>query len=136
MDGWLARRLGATTALGASLDPLADKLLVDTCWLALWWVDRAPGWIALSIVARDTVVAVGYSVAHLRARRFEPNLAGRLMVSFEGVALAVLLFHGPWLGVHWPSVGVALGAIALLLSVASVAEYASRGSVAPEATHG
>jgi CDP-diacylglycerol--glycerol-3-phosphate 3-phosphatidyltransferase len=135
LDGWLARRLGATTALGASLDPLADKVLTDACWLALWWVDRAPGCIALVIVARDVLVALAYSSATLRGRRFEPNLSGRLMVSFEGVALAVLLFHGPWLGVHWPSVGVALGVITLLLSLVSVAEYASRGSVVLQSTH-
>ncbi|MBW2256910.1 MAG: CDP-alcohol phosphatidyltransferase family protein [Deltaproteobacteria bacterium] len=135
VDGWLARRLGATTALGASLDPLADKVLTDVCWLALWWVRRAPGYIALVIVVRDVLVAVAYSLATLWGRRFEPNLPGRLMVSFEGVALAVLLFHGPWLGVHWPSVGVALGVITLLLSLVSVAEYASRGSVALKSTH-
>ena len=46
-------------------------------------------------------------------------MAGRLAVSYAGVSLPVLLFRNPWLDVHWPTVGVVLGAISLGLSAIS-----------------
>lgn len=127
VDGWLARKLGAISIVGQWLDPASDKVLGDACWLALWGVGWAPGWLALTMVARDVVVAAGFVLAWRRGVRFEPNLAGRLMVSFEGIALAVLLFHGPWLGVDWPAVGTALGIVALALSLGSAVEYLAQG---------
>ena len=52
-----------------------------------------------------------------------PSPIGQIGVAFEGVAVSVLLFHGPWLEVHWPSVGLVLGAITLVLSLIAVGQY-------------
>jgi len=132
-DGWLARKLGATSTTGQWLDPLSDKVLTITCWAALWSVGWAPGWLAGAIVLRDLLVAAGFVTAWRRGWRFAPNLAGRLMITFEAVSLAVLLFHGPWLGVSWGAVGTAIGAITLALSLVSAAEYVASGPVRREA---
>lgn len=129
LDGWLARRLDARSSAGEWLDPLSDKLLTDLTWVALWWIDFAPGWLAGAILGRDLVVALAWAWAAPRGGRWLPNPLGQVMVAYEGVALSVLVFHGPWLGVHWPSVGVVLGAIALLLSVMSLVQYARQGPV-------
>lgn len=132
VDGWLARRLDATSDLGHWLDPLSDKVLTDACWLALWWVGWAPVWLAATMLARDVIVGVGYISALRGGRRYGANLPGRLMVSFEGVAVAVLLYHGPWLGVDWPAVGTVLGGLTLALSLVSAGLYLVRGPVAVE----
>lgn len=125
LDGFAARRLGVRdNPTGEWLDPFCDKVLTDTCWVALWWVDFAPGWLAWPIVIRDVIV-VGVWIAS-RSRGFKwqrPSPVGQIGVAFEGVAVSVLLFHGPWLDVHWPSVGTVLGATALVLSLAAVAQY-------------
>jgi hypothetical protein len=55
--------------------------------------------------------------------KWTANPSGQIGVAFEGVALCVLLFHGPWYDVHWPSVGTLLGLIALALSVVQLLEY-------------
>jgi CDP-diacylglycerol---glycerol-3-phosphate 3-phosphatidyltransferase len=143
-DGWLARRLGATSALGRLLDPLSDKALVTSTWLALGIVGWAPWWLAAPMLLRDLAVGVGWAL--LGRPDAPPSMTGRLKVSFEGVALPILLFRDPWLDVHWPSVGVALGAVALALSVASailslhaaLARPAERGggAAASEVGHG
>lgn len=132
VDGWLARRLGATSDVGEWLDPLSDKVLTDACWIGLWASGWAPWWLAGGMLLRDGLVVLGYLLTLRTGRRFRANLAGRLMVSFEGVAVAVLLFHGPWLGVDWPTVGVALGILTLVLSLASVGGYLVRGPVATQ----
>lgn len=132
VDGWLARRLGAVSDFGKWLDPLADKMLVMTTWAALLAVGWAPVWLAGLILFRDGCVLVAWIVANGRAMWFEPTLAGRLKVSFEGVALPLLLLHVEWAGVHWMSAGVILGAITLALSAWSAGEYAqqwARGDV-------
>jgi len=132
-DGWLARKLHATSTTGQWLDPTADKVLTIACWLALWLHDWTPTWLAAAIVVRDLAVGAGFGIAWRRGWRFEPNLAGRLMLTFEGVTITVLLFHGPWLGVSWGLVGTALGVITVALSLVSAAEYVATGPVRREA---
>lgn len=130
LDGWVARKLGVHSPLGAALDAVADKLLSDTTWLALWWIGYAPAWLSLSMVGRDLLVVGGWSWARLRGRRWEARPLGQVMTALEAVALGVLLFHGPWwLDVHWPTVGMLLGGLTLLLAVASAVEYVARGPI-------
>jgi hypothetical protein len=64
-----------------------------------------------------------------RGRKWPPRPSGQIGVAFEGVALAVLLFRGPWLDVHWPTVGTVLGCVALALSVVQLLEYAGARKV-------
>ena len=121
----MARRLGAASQLGEWLDPLADKLLTVPVWLALASIGFAPAWLVFLAVARNVAVLGAWA---LLARGFvsvAPSKTGQIMVAFEGVALSVLVFHGPWNGTHWPSVGTALGVVSLALSGASLVIYAA-----------
>ena len=132
LDGFAARRLGATSSTGKWLDGLSDKFLTDFVWVGLAWVAFAPWWLAISIIARDAVVIVAWLWAFRTGRRWEASALGQVMVAFEGTALCVLLFHGPWLGIHWPSVGTAIGTISLVLSLVSLLDYLRVGSVPAE----
>ena len=125
LDGFAARRLGVVdNPVGEWLDPFCDKVLCDVCWLALWWVSFAPGWLALCIVIRDVLVIAAWLWMRTRGLAWQrPSPIGQIGVAFEGVAVSVLLFHGPWLEVHWPSVGLVLGAITLVLSLVAVGQY-------------
>ena len=58
VDGWLARR-GGSTALGAALDPLADKLLMVGMYVTLAAVGALPAWLAILIVFRDMLIVGG-----------------------------------------------------------------------------
>lgn len=129
LDGWAARLLDAFHPAGLWLDPLADKVLTDTTWFALGWVGFAPTWLCAIMILRDVVILLvwGYILGTGSTLRWSPTPAGQIMVAFEGVAVCVFLFHGPWLGVHWPTVGTVLGLLALLLSIVSLVEYATRG---------
>jgi cardiolipin synthase len=58
VDGWLARRQGGS-ALGAALDPLADKTLMVGMYVTLAAIGALPSWIAILIVFRDVVIVGG-----------------------------------------------------------------------------
>ena len=65
-DGYLARRFGHSTRFGRLADPLADRLLIDSAVLILWWHDRLALAAALAIFARDAVLLGGLRVAARR----------------------------------------------------------------------
>ncbi len=127
VDGFVARLLGATSRFALFLDPLSDKLLTGCTWGALASIGYAPIWLAVCCIGRDVVVALAF-LREVRATGVFPAARpwGQIAVAFEGTALCVLLYHGPWLDVHWPSVGTALGLVAFALSSADGLEYAFR----------
>lgn len=127
LDGFVARRLHAETRMALFLDPFADKLLSGSAWAALALVGDAPLALAALVLVRDFFVGVAWAWGHRRGREWTPRPLGQTATAFEAVALAVLLFHGPYLDVHWPTVGTLLGAVALALSAAQLLEYAWRG---------
>ena len=140
-DGWLARTVGGgATELGAWLDPLSDKVLVGFSWAGLLAVGWAPWWLAAPMLARNLFVGLAWwFVGDHRGKRIPSSALGQVMASFEGTSIGLLLFHGPWGLVHWPSVGVWVGLISLLLSAASLVGYgrdALAASVDPEVSPG
>jgi cardiolipin synthase (CMP-forming) len=58
-DGYLAKRYGWQTELGAILDPLADKLLLATVFITLAYLKLVPLWLMAAAVARDVIIVVG-----------------------------------------------------------------------------
>jgi cardiolipin synthase (CMP-forming) len=56
VDGFLAKRFGMTTELGAYLDPLADKVLIVSIYLTLGFNGIIPRWIVILVVSRDIMI--------------------------------------------------------------------------------
>ena len=56
VDGFLAKRFGMTTALGAYLDPLADKAMLVSIYVALAIVGAIPLWLVILVVSRDIMI--------------------------------------------------------------------------------
>jgi cardiolipin synthase len=91
LDGYLARRLGARTRLGAILDPMADKVMI-ICSVVLLslpysWVPAAPlpNWVVVIIVAKDLWVILGFLVVYLVTDRFRvrPTAAGKVCTAVQ-----------------------------------------------------
>lgn len=59
IDGWLARKLGAQSTYGATLDPLSDKALLITAFVALTIVGAIPVVITIVVVLRDIIIVTG-----------------------------------------------------------------------------
>jgi CDP-diacylglycerol---glycerol-3-phosphate 3-phosphatidyltransferase len=114
IDGWLARRWHVESSFGKVADPLADRLMIDTAVLLLWWADRLP-WVALAIPARDLLLIVGYKLVVGRGYDFEVNLAGKAATWLLYAALGFVLITEA--GTDWPLwifwAGFGLAAVAL-----------------------
>jgi cardiolipin synthase len=80
LDGLLARRLRQTSALGAYLDPIADKLLLSTSFLVLALQKKIAWWLTILVLSRDVIILVTsvVIVLALGARRFAPSIYGKL----------------------------------------------------------
>src|SRR3954470_3673701 len=56
IDGFLAKRFGMATELGAYLDPLADKAMLVSIYVALGVTDAIPRWLVILVVSRDIMI--------------------------------------------------------------------------------
>ena len=69
LDGYVARRRGSQSRLGAFLDPLADKLLLMASFVTLTWLKALPFWIAAVVISRDLILAIGALAIHIVGAR-------------------------------------------------------------------
>lgn len=70
LDGFIARAFKQKTVLGAYLDPIADKLLLNTSFVALAIFGVLPGWLAVLVVSRDVIILGGIGILLLNGREF------------------------------------------------------------------
>jgi CDP-diacylglycerol---glycerol-3-phosphate 3-phosphatidyltransferase len=127
LDGYLARRWGATTVLGSFLDTTADKLLVAGVLIALVAVERASAWAATVIIGRELLIMGLRGLVASEGTVMPPSIWGKLKanVQFAAIVLAILdpgVELGPW------SVAVWAMAVASFVTVMSAAEYIARYS--------
>jgi CDP-diacylglycerol--glycerol-3-phosphate 3-phosphatidyltransferase/cardiolipin synthase len=96
-DGWLARKLGQTSAFGAFLDPVADKLMVAAALIMLVELNRADPILAFVIVGREiTISALREWMATIGAgRSVAVSLIGKLKTTAQLIAIPMLLYHDP-----------------------------------------
>ena len=126
LDGWLARKLNQTSAFGAFLDPVADKILVCASLLVLLQQDRVDTLIALVIIGREIAIsALREWMAQIGASRsVAVHMLGKLKTVAQMVAIPFLLFNGRLFGVIdtrlW---GGWLISIAAVLTIWSMAYY-------------
>jgi len=79
LDGYIARRFNVTSAAGALLDPVADKMVIMTCAFVLAWNGWLPLWLAVPLIARDILMlSVGVTDPRLKDRWLAPNLVGKV----------------------------------------------------------
>jgi cardiolipin synthase len=94
-DGYAARRLGVTGQLGVVFDPLADKVLLVTLFLALGAIHLVPLWLLLMVLGRDAVIVVGALLLRLfrNARQFIPTFLGKVSTFFQITLVLLVLIE-------------------------------------------
>jgi CDP-diacylglycerol--glycerol-3-phosphate 3-phosphatidyltransferase len=125
LDGWLARKLGQTSAFGAFLDPVADKLMVAAALIVLVDLDRTSPLIALIIIGREiTISALREWMAKAgKSASIAVSFVGKLKTAAQMVAIIMLLYFRPLAGIDIPTLGTALLWVAAVLTLVSMLYY-------------
>jgi cardiolipin synthase len=98
VDGFLAKRFGMASELGAHLDPLADKTLIVSIYVSLGITEAIPRWIVIFVVSRDILIIGGVMLAWFLGRPMtvKPLLVSKLntaaQIVFATLVLASLAF--------------------------------------------
>lgn len=125
IDGYLAKRFNWQTTLGAYLDPLADKLLIVSVFVAMGVLGELPSWIVIAVVSRDILIVLGVVLSWLLGQpvQIKPSLVSKANTTCQLVlAATVLADEGFHLGLD--GVRYALVWLTAALTVASLALYA------------
>jgi cardiolipin synthase len=99
VDGFIAKRFNMTSELGAYLDPLADKAMIVSIYVALGIFDAIPRWLVILVVSRDIMIVGAVLLSWLvdRPVKVRPHPVSKLntvaQIVFAGLVLASLGFR-------------------------------------------
>lgn len=127
LDGYLARKLGQTSAFGAFLDPVADKLMVTVVLVLLVQADPTP-WLAIPaavIIGREIAIsALREWMAGLGERtKVAVAVVGKIKTVVQMMALVFLLYRAPFEDFPTYDVGLVLLYVAVFLTLWSMIVY-------------
>lgn len=126
-DGYLARRLGQVSPLGAFLDPVADKLIVAVALVLI--VSRDPAWYitltAAVIIGREIAIsALREWMSEIGARtKVAVSSMGRFKTIVQVTGLSMMLFRQDLWGLPIYDLGLALTVLAAVLTLWSMVAY-------------
>ncbi len=128
LDGYLARRWNQTTAFGAFLDPVADKLMVCAALLILLDLGRVDSFVVLIIIGREiTITALREWMATIGARdSVAVHWLGKFKTAAQMSAIPCLLFAQTYYGIDFYLVGQVLVYIAAILTIWSMCYYLNK----------
>ena len=125
-DGYLARKLGAVSAFGAFLDPVADKLMVAAALILLVQLGRAEAYLAIIIIGREIAIsALREWMAQLgKSRNVAVAAIGKVKTVAQMTALiALLLWENVIPGISTPILGTFALWLAAILTLWSMFHY-------------
>lgn len=126
LDGFLARKWGQTSAFGAFLDPVADKLIVAAALILLVDLERTWAWLAMVIIGREiTISALREWMAQLGEHKsVAVAYVGKLKTAAQMIAVLLLLFDAPLMvGVNTRLLGNIFMVLAAVLTLWSMGYY-------------
>jgi cardiolipin synthase len=125
LDGYLARTLNQTSAFGAFLDPVADKLMVAAALVVLVDLNRTDSIYAFIIIGREiTISALREWMAKIgKSRSVAVSFLGKVKTVSQMVAIPMLLYQNPIGPLDMEFIGNMLMLIASVLTVLSMIYY-------------
>ncbi len=125
IDGLVARALHQQSALGIALDPIADKILMTTAYLALAFRHVLPGWITILVISRDIAFLAVALIIILVAgyRPFPPTILGKCSTASQLATVLVALAGVAGLPLGNSSLLTAVIDVTAALTVASAMHY-------------
>ena len=124
VDGHIARRRGEKTALGAMLDPIADKLLMFAAYMMMGISGQIPPWLAIVVVSRDLLLCIGCLALFMTVgfQTPSPSLLGKAATTVQMITAGAALLAAA-LEAGESAVMLSLFLIACALTIASGVHY-------------
>ncbi len=123
LDGYVARKYDIVTNMGKFLDPIADKVIVNTAMILMIPIGRIPAWIVSLIIIRDFIVDGIRTIATSEGLIIEASDLGKRKTLCQIFAVSALMIHYPFMGANAHSVGLVILYIALWLTIHSGVDY-------------
>jgi cardiolipin synthase len=125
LDGYLARRWGETSAFGAFLDPVADKLMVAAALILLVQLGRAEAYLAIIIIGREIAIsALREWMAQLgKTKNVAVAFIGKVKTASQMTAIIALLLYEPLGFVPTAVLGTVALWVAAILTLWSMFHY-------------
>ena len=124
-DGYLARKYNLVTNFGKFLDPLADKMLVNSALLCMLVVpdNPLPFWVVLIIIMRDFIINGFRLVASDNGVVIAASYWGKFKTTFQMIMVIVIIFNINLKLKALDVIGTILIYVALALTVISLIDY-------------
>ena len=125
LDGYFARRLNQTSAFGAFLDPVADKLMIAATLIVLVWLQRVDAIIAVVIIGREIAVSAlrEWMAKTGQSKSVAVNFLGKIKTISQMIAVPLLLYNEPIGPLSPQRIGTWLIYLAALLTLISMFYY-------------
>jgi CDP-diacylglycerol--glycerol-3-phosphate 3-phosphatidyltransferase len=123
LDGYIARRYQIVTTMGKFLDPIADKLVVNTAMILMIPIGRIPAWMVAIIIVRDFTVDGIRTIASSEGVIIGSSRLAKQKTLCQVVAVTALMIHYPFLGADSHLVGIVILYVALFLTLYSGLDY-------------
>lgn len=123
LDGYVARRYQIVTTMGKFLDPIADKLVINTAMVLMIPIGRIPAWVVAIIIIRDFFVDGVRTIATSEGVVIQASWLGKQKTLCQVFAVSALMIHYPFLGADAHAVGTALLFLALVMTIYSGIDY-------------
>ncbi|MBU0700599.1 CDP-alcohol phosphatidyltransferase family protein [bacterium] len=127
LDGFIARTFNQQTALGMFLDPLADKLLLVSAFVAIGLsiADKLPLWVIMLVVGRELIISIGWLVVYLFGAKkgsLKPSIFGKMTTFFQMLTILLCLVNLPYQHLRW------IIFLTVAITIISTVDYIFRGS--------
>ncbi len=123
VDGYIARRDNLVTSFGKFMDPLADKLLTASAFIAFVEIGYLSSWVVILIISREFLVSGFRTLAASKGVTVAANPWGKIKTVFQMVLIVVILLNYTGYAAFTTSWITPLVAIVVLLTVTSGATY-------------
>jgi cardiolipin synthase len=123
-DGFIAKRFGASSELGAYLDPLADKALLVSVFVTLGFKGVLPAWLIILVVSRDLFIIGGLMMAYMLGNpmAIRPKLVSKVNTVAQILLIGLVLGERSGASVVQPVLALTVIGVAVF-TIASAAAY-------------
>lgn len=123
LDGQIARRYGLVTKLGKLIDPLADKILTVSAFVALTYLRMISPWIVIAIIAREFIISIFRAVAASEGKVIAASVYGKFKTVFQMATIIAILLSPEWTALSTYRITDGLAVLTLIITVVSAADY-------------